>query len=273
MLKPRLEKFYEKVVCEDFILLYNLKNITQLPNFERIILNSTSNTFISSKFSVLQSFSAWLLGTSQKCINTRARNSIALFGIRQNNLLGLKVSLRKASLFTFLDKLLIFVLPKQLSKSKFFEQTIDNGKNKDSANKKSLQHFFTISSNNSLYFPEISQLLHFFDSLSGFSLCCSLKVPHKSNLSLPKSSLYKAEITNRQSLSISDKDSRKQSFLKALAFRKKLNAISQESELLYTKSEIKVKSFTSDFALINQRKQLFLSAFQFPIKFKTKIES
>ena len=247
MLKPRLEKFYETVVSEDFILLYNFKNISSLTCFERAILNSTSNLFGSEPISTMQSFSAWLIGTSQKCVSTRARKSIALFGIRKSNLLGLKVTCRKSALFTLLDKLLIFVLPRLFSNSvksissnrKFSsrvlfaqELLLDKQKAKDSienlsentiklaaqvknssisSNQKLIrQHvycanqarsFFVISNKSALLFPEVYQLLAFFDSLSGFAFSCSIlhknkckdiKIGKNHNLNLVKNQLLSA---------------------------------------------------------------------------------
>lgn len=118
MLKPRLEKFYEKIVCEDLILLYNFKTISGLTQFERAILNTTSNKFTSNHVSVMQSFCAWLLGTGQKSKKTRARKSIASFETRKSNLLGLKVTCRKKNMFILLDKLLVWVLPRLVSTTK-----------------------------------------------------------------------------------------------------------------------------------------------------------
>ena len=115
MLKTRLEKFYEKVVCEDFVLLYNLKNLYTLPVFEKAILNTTSKNFVSEKEALLQQFSAFFLQTGKLPINTRAHNSIALFNIRQGSILGLKTTLRNQSLYNYLDKTLIFVIPKTIS--------------------------------------------------------------------------------------------------------------------------------------------------------------
>lgn len=115
MLNPRLETFYEKIICEDFVVLYNFTNIAKLPKLENAILSSTSNNFGSSKISVLQSFCGWRLATSQKSVVTRARKSIALFNLRKDALLGLKVTLRKKTLFSFFDKVLIFVLPKNIT--------------------------------------------------------------------------------------------------------------------------------------------------------------
>ena len=119
MLNPRLQTFYEKIICEDFIVLYNFTNIARLPKIEQIILSSTSNSYGESKLSVLQSFCAWQMGASQKCITTRAHNSIALFHIRKGMLLGLKVTLRKKALFSFLEKARIFVLPKLFSNKNY----------------------------------------------------------------------------------------------------------------------------------------------------------
>ena len=117
MLKLRLEKFHENIICEDFIVLYNLKNISNLPRFESLTLSSTSISFSANPIVVMQSFGAWLLETSQKGVKTRARQSIALFEIRKDNLLGLKVTCRKRVCFSLLDKCLIWVLPRLLSVS------------------------------------------------------------------------------------------------------------------------------------------------------------
>lgn len=117
MLNPRLEKFYKQIICEDFIVLYNITNIAKLPKIERAVLSSRSSNFGKSKSCVLQSFCAWQIATTQKNTATRARKSIAFFNIRKDMLLGLKVTLRKKSLFFIMDKVFTFVLPKVISKS------------------------------------------------------------------------------------------------------------------------------------------------------------
>ena len=117
MINPRLQKFYLQVVCEDFLMLYNFTNVSALPKLERAILTSTSNRFTTSKACVVQSFCANYLQTGQKCSITRAHKSVDLFNIRKSNLLGLKLTLRNKKLFSFLDKLSIFVLPKLFSKN------------------------------------------------------------------------------------------------------------------------------------------------------------
>ena len=126
MLNPRLERFYEKIICEDFIVLYNFTNITLLPKLENAILSSTSKNFGSSKITVLQSFCGWRLATGQKSVVTRAHKSIALFNIRKDALLGLKATLRKKTLFSFFDKVLLFVLPKTITKINNYKEKQNN---------------------------------------------------------------------------------------------------------------------------------------------------
>ena len=50
--------------------------------------------------------------TGQKAVLTRARNSVANFKIRENMPLGCKVTLRKAKMFEFADKLMSIALPR-----------------------------------------------------------------------------------------------------------------------------------------------------------------
>ena len=206
MLKPRLQKFYERIVCEDFVLLYNFRNIEELPHFERAIFHSTSNLFASNKYSLLQSFSALFLGAGQRPMKSRAHKSIALFAIRKGNLLGLKVTLRKVALFQMLDKMLIFVIPRSFFEEKKDRSIVEHsnafkieGFNKNFANQKDADIFntsnkekiesnirpqfinhsvksannFVISSKDATSFPEVSELLMFFNSLAGFSFDCS----------------------------------------------------------------------------------------------------
>nr|YP_009733038.1 50S ribosomal protein L5 [Jaagichlorella roystonensis]QHU78334.1 50S ribosomal protein L5 [Jaagichlorella roystonensis] len=242
MLKTRLEKFYEKVVCEDFVLLYNLKSIYTLPVFEKAILNTTSSNFVSEKEALLQQFSAFFLQTGKLPINTRAHNSIALFNIRQGNILGLKTTLRKQTLYNYLDKILIFVIPKmvpttsmqkpmenqpaQFSPKKMTLPLIkmspsrrqkNNSFNEEMSRYDASPHRgdrsplwgdasplvnsttvegkisqlkrgrdFVISENKVTRFPEMSSLLLFFNSTTGFSFDCSLSLYGQKDFSKQK---------------------------------------------------------------------------------------
>lgn len=204
MLKTRLEKFYEKVVCEDLVLLYNLKNIYTLPVFDKAILNSTSKTFISEKEALLQQYSAFFLQTGILPVKTRAHKSIALFNIRQGNILGLKTTLRKQTLYNYLDKSLIFVIPKALASTnlqnsipslprldrKFLVAPTTITKNQLSSDSKNKTDF-VISEKRVTRFPEVSSLLLFFNSTTGFSLDCSLSLYGQKDL--PKSKLLSSK--------------------------------------------------------------------------------
>lgn len=199
MIKPRLEKFYEKVVCEDLILLYNFKNISQLPAFERGILHSTSHKFVYDEFSLLQSFSAIFLASGERPIKRKAHKSIAQFSIRKDNILGLKVTLRRNVLFTLLDKLLVFVVPKLLFDLQSNAKSVVSLQKTKKQKKSSLFLQASTFSNQELLFrgkqdikqsknvvisykdltcfPETAHLLMFFNSVKGFSFDCSFLLP------------------------------------------------------------------------------------------------
>lgn len=142
MLKPRLKKYYENVVCEDFILLYDFKNISSLPCIDRLAISSRSRNFNKDSNLVMQSFGGWWLGSTQKCVKTRARNSIALFDIRKDNLLGLKATCRKSTCFVMLDKLLVWVLPQLLANQAKQMQSKASFRDRLEITKENLDSFF-----------------------------------------------------------------------------------------------------------------------------------
>lgn len=265
MLKPRLEKFYEKVVCEDFILLYNFKNISQLPAFEHGILHSTSHKFVSNEFSLLQSFSGILLASGKRPIKTKAHKSIAHFAIRKDNILGLKVCLRKKALFTFLDKLLIFAVPKLVSnlqgnmKSVLSLQKIEESKNA------------VISYKEITCFFETGELLMFFNMGKGFCFNLSFFLPrHSKNRVSDCSSRAEIDVSNnccaRNPAFRKVFLSRNQKSVENKLFEKKMEKNGNKQLNNFLSFKLKKGEFTT---LSEKRKNCFvknqfISAFQYP---------
>jgi large subunit ribosomal protein L5 len=84
----------------------------QVPALEKVVLNmgigeTTQDTKkINSAFEDLQAIAG------QRPVITRARNSIAGFKVRENMPLGVKVTLRGARMFEFVDRLVTIALPR-----------------------------------------------------------------------------------------------------------------------------------------------------------------
>ena len=108
----RLQEKYVKEVVPAMIEKFGYKNIMEVPKLEKIVINMGVGEAKENQ-KVLESAVADLtLITGQKPILTRAKKSVANFKIRENMALGCKVTLRKAQMFEFADKLMSIALPR-----------------------------------------------------------------------------------------------------------------------------------------------------------------
>ena len=109
---PRLKTQYQDTIRGALIEKFDLKNPMQVPALEKVVLNmgigeTTQDTKkINSAFEDLQAIAG------QKPVITRARNSIASFKVRENMPLGVKVTLRGARMYEFIDRLVTVALPR-----------------------------------------------------------------------------------------------------------------------------------------------------------------
>jgi large subunit ribosomal protein L5 len=110
--QPRLKTHYNTVVRDALKEKFNLANTMQVPELEKVVLNmgigeTTQDTKkINSAFEDLQAIAG------QRPVITRARNSIAGFKVREDMPLGVKVTLRGARMFEFVDRLVTIALPR-----------------------------------------------------------------------------------------------------------------------------------------------------------------
>ena len=108
----RLQEKYQKEVVPAMIEKFGYKNIMEVPKLEKIVINMGVGEAKENQ-KVLESAVADLtLIAGQKPILTRAKNSVANFKIRENMAIGCKVTLRKAQMFEFADKLMNIALPR-----------------------------------------------------------------------------------------------------------------------------------------------------------------
>ncbi|GGG27070.1 50S ribosomal protein L5 [Chelatococcus composti] len=109
---PRLKKHYEEVVRPKLIEEFGYKNPMQVPAIEKIVINMGVGESVndSKKASVAAEDLALIAG--QKPVITRARKAIAGFKVRENMPLGCKVTLRKARMYEFIDRLITVALPR-----------------------------------------------------------------------------------------------------------------------------------------------------------------
>ena len=109
---PRMRKHYEDVVRPKLIEEFGYKNPMEVPKIEKIVLNMGvgESTGDSKKASVAAADLALISG--QKPVITKARKAISQFKVRENMPIGCKVTLRKARMYEFLDRLVTIALPR-----------------------------------------------------------------------------------------------------------------------------------------------------------------
>jgi large subunit ribosomal protein L5 len=103
---------YKQTVCHDLLLKQNIENILQIPKLEKIILNTTSKVIKADKKNIIPGLVALELLSGQKQKTTAAHKSISGFKLRENQLIGCKVTLRGETMFHFLEKLVTIILPR-----------------------------------------------------------------------------------------------------------------------------------------------------------------
>lgn len=108
----RLNEFYNKTVVPELMKQFGYKSIMEVPRIEKITLNMGVGEAVADKKVMEHAVSDLEKIAGQKPVVTVARKSIAGFKIRDNYPVGCKVTLRRAQMFEFLDRLITIALPR-----------------------------------------------------------------------------------------------------------------------------------------------------------------
>lgn len=110
--KTRLHAHYESEVRPALQKQFGYKNPMQVPKIEKIVLNMGVGDGVNDSKTVDAAAAELALITGQKPIITRSKQSIAGFKIRENMPIGTKVTLRRAHMYEFLDRLVNIAMPR-----------------------------------------------------------------------------------------------------------------------------------------------------------------
>ncbi len=108
----RLQDRYEKEIIPAMMEKFGYENIMQVPRLEKIVINMGVGEARENQKVLESAVSDLTIITGQKPVLTRAKKSVANFKIRENMALGCKVTLRKANMYEFADKLMSIALPR-----------------------------------------------------------------------------------------------------------------------------------------------------------------
>jgi large subunit ribosomal protein L5 len=112
MNQPRLKEFYQKNVVSELKKEFNFKNAHQIPKLTKIVVNIGLSE-AKENIKVLDIATDELAAiTGQKPLVCRAKRSVSNFKIRQGMPIGIKVTLRSAMMYEFLDRLINIAIPR-----------------------------------------------------------------------------------------------------------------------------------------------------------------
>ena len=108
----RLETFYKDQVVAKLTEQFGYQNVMQVPRITKITLNMGVGEAAGNKKVLENAVADMAKIAGQKPITTKARVSVASFKIRDGWPIGCKVTLRRAQMFEFLDRLINISLPR-----------------------------------------------------------------------------------------------------------------------------------------------------------------
>lgn len=109
---PRLQMIYRDQVVPKLQKEFNYSNAMQVPRLKKVVINCAVKEAVGNPKvldNVLTEISAI---TGQKAVMTRARKAIATFKIRKGLAIGVRVTLRRARMYEFLDRFMNVALPR-----------------------------------------------------------------------------------------------------------------------------------------------------------------
>lgn len=140
----RLKEKYIKEVVPSMTKEFGYKNIMEVPKIEKVVLNMGLGEAIHN-IKILDSAAEELaLIAAQRPVVTRAKRSIASFKLREGMPIGCMVTLRRARMYYFLDKLFNVALPRVRDFRGLSDKAFDGSGN------------YTLGIKEQIIFPEIN---------------------------------------------------------------------------------------------------------------------
>lgn len=109
---PRLQTRYLEHVRPVMQKEFNYKNPMQVPRLEKIVINMGVGEAAGDQKKLDAAVGDLALISGQKPVKTVAKKAIAGFKIREGLPIGTKVTLRRARMYEFLDRLVTIALPR-----------------------------------------------------------------------------------------------------------------------------------------------------------------
>jgi len=110
--KARLRTHYDQVVRGALTKQFSYTNPMQVPAITKVVLNMGIGEGVADRKKVDNAAADLTLIAGQKAVITKSRKSIATYKLRDGQAIGCMVTLRKAQMYDFIDRLVTVALPR-----------------------------------------------------------------------------------------------------------------------------------------------------------------
>lgn len=111
-MSPRLLEKYRNEIIPQLMQAFSLKNKYAAPRLEKIVINMGVGEAIQDVKILEKAMEELSLISGQKPILRRAKKAISNFKIRKGQPIGCKVTLRRARMYEFMDRLINVAMPR-----------------------------------------------------------------------------------------------------------------------------------------------------------------
>ena len=109
---PRLRVQFDKEVRAKLAEQFGYRNGMQVPIIDKVVINMGIGEAVADRKKVESAAADLALISGQKAIITKSRKAISTYKLRENQPIGCKVTLRKARMYEFIDRLINIALPR-----------------------------------------------------------------------------------------------------------------------------------------------------------------
>ena len=109
---PRLKKKYDEQIRSKLKEEFGYTNDMQIPKLDKVVINMGVGEAVADSKKIKTALAEMEKIAGQKPVATKARKSIAGFKLREDMLIGCKVTLRRERMYEFLDRLTNIALPR-----------------------------------------------------------------------------------------------------------------------------------------------------------------
>ncbi|RIK99801.1 MAG: 50S ribosomal protein L5 [Proteobacteria bacterium] len=109
---PRLRGEYDRKIRGQLTEKFGYANVMEVPRLDKVVINMGVGEAVNDRKKVELAAADLALIAGQKPIITYSRKAISTFKLRENQPIGCKVTLRKARMYEFIDRLVTVALPR-----------------------------------------------------------------------------------------------------------------------------------------------------------------